>query len=117
MSKDIDEEIYRFTHAEIVKEFLLTMIDLLNKYETLSKSQNVTSEDVLKWMLEITLRETEIAQRVAKHEYFEEIINKIKQSLNIFDKPNFIHVLNLVRESLTKATSIGAFSHSNLLKK
>ena len=117
MKTDIDEEIYQFTYAEILKEFTIAMLELLNKFESLAVKGDVKGEDVLKWVLQITLRESEIAIKVGKHDYFREIRQKLNESLNIFDKPNFKHVSNLVRDALTKATSIGAFSHGNLMKK
>ena len=117
MDKDIDEKIYQFTHAEIVKEFLLLVLDLINRYDVQGKNNELKPETIMKWVLEITLRETEIAIKVGKHEYFEEIRQKLIDSLNIFDKPNLQHVSNMVRDALTKSTSIGAISHQALLKK
>ncbi|MHA1784128.1 MAG: hypothetical protein ACTSVY_15215 [Candidatus Helarchaeota archaeon] len=117
MVDEIDDDIYKFTYAEIVKEFLIAMLDLINKYDIQSKNKEISGEEVLKWILEITLREAEIAIRVGKHKYFDEIRQKIIESLNIFDKPNLEHVLNLIRDALTKATSIGALSHKELSKK
>ncbi|NHI91454.1 MAG: hypothetical protein EAX96_03055 [Candidatus Lokiarchaeota archaeon] len=117
MINDIDEKIYQFTHAEIVKEFLLLVLDLINKFESQGKDKELKAEIVMKWVLEITLRETEIAIKVGKHKYFNEIRQKLIESINIFDKANLDHVSNMVRDALTKSTSIGAISHQELLKK
>ncbi len=117
MNGDIDEEIYQFAYAEILKEFNIALLELLNKFETQDVKGEVKAEQVLKWVLEITLRESEIAIKVGKHDYFQQIRQKLNESLNIFDKANFKHVTNLIRDALTKATSIGAISHGNLLKK
>ena len=114
LNKDVDEKIYQFVYAEILKEFTIAMLELLNKYES---KEDVKPEEVLKWALEITLRESEIAIKVGKHAYFQEIRQKLNESLNIFDKANFKHVTNSIRDALTKATSIGAISHENLCKK
>lgn len=117
LNKDIDDKIYQFTHAEIVKEFLLLVLDLINRYETQGKGRELKPETIMKWVVEITLRETEIATKVGKHKYFDEIRQKLIESLNIFDKANLEHVSNLIRDALTKSTSIGAISHQELCKK
>lgn len=117
MNKDIDDKIYQFTHAEIIKEFLLLTLDLINRYETEGKERDLKPEDIMKWVLEISLRETEIAIKVGKHKYFDEIRQKLIESINIFNKANLQHVSNLVRDALTKSTSIGAISHQELCKK
>jgi len=117
MKTDIDEEIYQFAYAEILKEFTIALLEILGKYESLSTKGEVKGEEVLKWVLEIALRESEIGIKVGKHDYFREIRQKLVESLNIYDKANIKHVSNLIRDALTKATSIGAISHGNLMKK
>ena len=117
MKQDIDEEIYQFTYAEILKEFNIGLLELLNKFETADAKGELKPEQVLKWVLEIALREAEIAIKVGKHDYFKEVRQKLVESLNIFDKANLKHVTTLIRDALTKSTSVGAISHGNLLKK